>query len=82
MLSHSDFKGRKGLGFYTLRHVFETIGGESRDQVAVNAIMGHADFSMAATYRERISDERLRAITDVVRTWLWPGDNDGSELNE
>jgi integrase len=72
LLNSLDIKGRKGLGFYTLRHVFETIGGESRDQVAVNAIMGHADFSMAATYRERISDERLRAVTDTVRSWLWP----------
>ena len=43
-----------------LRHVFETIGGESRDQVAVDHIMGHADQSMAAHYRERISDERLQ----------------------
>src|SRR5262249_49941906 len=25
---------RKGLNFYALRHTFETIGGESRDQVA------------------------------------------------
>ena len=49
---------RKGIGFYGIRHTFETIGGESRDQVAVNHIMGHADNSMAAVYRERISDER------------------------
>ena len=45
---------RHGLGFYALRHTFETIGGESRDQVAVNHIMGHADASMAGVYRERI----------------------------
>ena len=38
---------RPGLGFYAFRHTFETIGGESRDQVAVNHIMGHADVSMA-----------------------------------
>ncbi len=63
--------GRKGLGFYTLRHVFETIAGESRDQVAVNAIMGHVDNSMAAVYRERISDERLRSVTDCVHRWLF-----------
>ena len=27
---------RPGLGFYTLRHTFETIGGESVDQAAVD----------------------------------------------
>lgn len=64
--------GRKGLGFYTLRHCFETQAGESRDQVAVNAIMGHVDNSMAGVYRERISDERLRAVVETVRKWLWP----------
>ena len=62
---------RYGLGFYALRHTFETIGGESRDQVAVNHIMGHADASMAGVYRERISDERLLAVTEHVRRWLF-----------
>jgi len=59
-------------GFYAVRHAFETIGGESRDQVAVNAIMGHVDSSMAGAYRERISGERLQAVVDTVRAWLWP----------
>ena len=58
--------------FYTLRHNFETIGGESKDQVAVDSVMGHVDPSMAAVYRERISDTRLKAVVDTVRTWLWP----------
>ena len=62
---------REGVGFYTLRHIFETVAGGSRDQVAVNAIMGHADSSMAATYREHIDDERLQAVVDHVRTWLF-----------
>jgi integrase len=61
--------------FYALRHTFETIGGEARDQVAVNHIMGHSDGSMAATYRERISDERLRAVAEHVRQWLFSGVN-------
>jgi integrase len=57
--------------FYALRHTFETVGGESRDQAAVDHIMGHARDDMASVYRERISDERLRAVTDHVRGWLF-----------
>jgi integrase len=63
---------RPGLSFYTLRHQFETIAGGSRDQVAVNLVMGHADASMAAVYRERIEDERLIAVADYVHGWLYP----------
>ena len=62
---------RPGLGFYALRHTFETIAGESRDQVAVDFIMGHVDESMAERYRERIGDDRLRGVTDHVHTWLF-----------
>ena len=63
---------RKGIRFYTLRHVFETVAGDAKDQVAVDAIMGHTDPSMAGHYRERIDDARLRAVVDHVRKWLWP----------
>jgi integrase len=57
--------------FYALRHTFETIGGESRDQVAVDHIMGHARDDMASVYRERISDERLKAVSEHVRMWVF-----------
>jgi integrase len=62
---------RPGLGFYALRHTFETVAGESRDQVAVDHIMGHAREDMASVYRERISDDRLRAVVEHVRSWLF-----------
>jgi integrase len=62
---------RHGLSFYGLRHTFETIAGDSRDQVAVDAIMGHADDSMAGLYSERISDDRLMAVVDHVHKWLF-----------
>jgi integrase len=57
--------------FYCLRHTFQTIGDEARDFVAVRSIMGHADNDISAVYRERVSDERLRAVTEHVRTWLF-----------
>ena len=63
---------RPRIGFYTLRHNFETIGGGAKDQIATSSIMGHCDDSMASNYREGIDDERLKAVTDHVRTWLWP----------
>ena len=47
------------------------MAGESRDPVAVNASMGHVDGSMAGVYRERISDERLIKVTDVIHDWLF-----------
>jgi integrase len=67
-----NINGRKGLGFYTLRRQFEIVAGESRDQVAVDAIMGHVDDSMAAVYRQGvISDDRLRDVVNHVRSWLF-----------
>lgn len=74
ILKRLNINGRKRLGFYTLRHCFETIAGESKDQVAVDAIMGHADPSMAAVYRAWISEGRLQAVTDHVREWLFGDD--------
>lgn len=62
---------RRGHTFYALRHTFETIAGESRDQVAVDAIMGHSREDMASVYRERIGDDRLRAVAEHVRQWLF-----------
>jgi integrase len=65
---------RPGLGFYSLRRTFETIGGGGRDQVAVDFIMGHApdEDDMAAVYRQNVSDERLQAVVDHVHNWLFP----------
>ncbi len=57
--------------FYCLRHTFQTIGDEAKDPIATRFIMGHADSSMSATYREDVSDERLQAVVEYVRAWLF-----------
>lgn len=63
---------RPGLSFYALRHTFETVGGDSRDQVAVDAIMGHVRDDMASLYREKIEDDRLQAVAKHIHAWLFP----------
>jgi len=72
LLRALGINGRKGLGFYTLRHTFRTVADESKDQVACDFIMGHEVAHMSSVYRETISDARLRAVTDHVRSWLFP----------
>jgi integrase len=62
---------RPGINFYVLRHVCETIGGETGDQVATDYVMGHVKSDMASLYRERISDDRLRAVSDHLHGWLF-----------
>jgi integrase len=64
---------RPGLSFYALRHTFATIASGSRDQVAVDYVMGHTASAndMSAVYREAIDDARLLAVTEHVRKWLF-----------
>jgi integrase len=71
LLKALGINGRKGLGFYTLRHTFRTIADEARDQPAADFIMGHEVPHMSSVYRETISGARLRAVTDHVRAWLF-----------
>lgn len=79
LLKKLGINSRRGLGFYTLRHTFATIGSESKDQQSVGAIMGHIDHSQLSVYQERISDERLIAVTDVIHAWLWPASSAPAE---
>lgn len=62
---------RSRRAFYSLRHTFETVGGETTDQVAVDVLMGHKIKGMAANYVERIGDDRLLRVTEHVRAWLF-----------
>ena len=47
LLRKLGINGRKGLNFYGLRHTFETMAGESKDQVAVDAIILRASESQS-----------------------------------
>jgi integrase len=58
-------------GFYWLRHTFATVADGAKDPIAVSALMGHADGTIGGVYRETISDDRLIAVTDRVRSWLF-----------
>ena len=57
--------------FGYLRHTFQTRGEDKGDTVAVKAIMGHVDDSISAEYREEVFNDRLQAVTDHVRGWLF-----------
>lgn len=62
-------------GFYSLRHSFRTVADSLADRPAVDLIMGHEDGrDMRGHYvaSNRISDERLQAVAEHVRAWLWP----------
>ncbi len=68
---------RLGRGFYSLRHVCQTIGEESGDHAATEYILGHAPPAddMASVYRERMSDARLFRVAKHIRRWLFKGCN-------
>jgi integrase len=64
---------RPGVGFYSLRHTFQTVADECGDYIATRRIMGHADHSISDNYRERFPDDRLRRVADHVHAWLYKG---------
>jgi integrase len=59
------------MGFYWLRHTWRTVADATRDFPACDLIMGHSADDMASEYREEISDDRLIAVTDHVKKWLY-----------
>lgn len=70
-----------GRGFYSCRHTFNTIALRTRDREATRLVMGHAEGAddMTAVYNEEaVSDERLTAVSDYVRAWLFSQENNPS----
>ncbi len=81
LLRSLSINGRKGLGFYTLRHTFRTVADEAKDQIATDHVMGHEIPNISAAYRETISSERLRDVAEHVRAWLF-GERSGAGQQE
>jgi integrase len=82
LLKKLGINGRKGLGFYGLRHTFRTIADAAKDQPAADFIMGHEVPHMSTVYREGIDDDRLKAVTDHVRRWLFGHAESGAPAGE
>jgi integrase len=74
-----NLKLKSGRGFYALRHTFRTIADQSKDQPAIDHIMGHARGDMASVYREGIDDDRLQTVVATVYEWLWPTKQEASD---
>lgn len=77
-LSKAFRKARDNAGvargsLYDFRRTFRTVADEVRDTAAIQAVMGHAASrnDMDSTYRQRIADDRLLAVCEHVRTWLF-----------
>src|SRR5262245_10601408 len=65
--------------FYTLRHTFRTVADAAKDQPAADYIMGHEVPHVSSIHRETISDERLKAVSDHVRGWLFGEQKEGAQ---
>lgn len=61
-----------GASFYSLRRMTETIGGDAKDQVALDMIMGHKTAGMGTDYRLHFPDARLEAVAATIHAWLFP----------
>ncbi|MEX0884994.1 MAG: tyrosine-type recombinase/integrase [Phycisphaeraceae bacterium] len=62
----------EGAGFGHLRHTHRTISDEAGDPHAAMRIMGHDVPGISRHYVADISRERLEAVANHVRGWLWP----------
>ena len=67
--------GMRTGDFYWFRHTFETISGAAKDQVATDLVMGHVDPSMSENYRHHIGEDRIKAVCQHVRSWLFESQN-------
>ena len=62
---------RVGRGFNALRHGFLTIAESGGDFVAVARVLGHAIPGASSHYREYVGEDRIKAVCELVRQWLF-----------
>jgi integrase len=66
---------RAEADFYDLRRTCSSIGLQINDDDAVRTILGHqrkGEDMLGVYNRLAVSDDRLRAVSDHIRAWLFP----------
>lgn len=72
LLKALHINGRKGIGYYTLRHTFASIGLQVGDRDSVKSLMGHSFTDILAGYDETgPSMERRLAVVNHIHGWLF-----------
>ncbi len=71
------------MSYYGLRQLRSgTVADATLDPNAIRVVMGHVDNAIDSTYTHGISDDRVRAVCEHVRRWLFgpaPGTDGTSE---
>lgn len=80
----AKWAGVEGRAFYDLRRTLQTVGEGAADLAAIQAIMGHAagNSDMSAVYRQKVTDDRLQAVVNHVREWLYDGSDGDDEAEQ
>jgi integrase len=80
--NHAKARGIKGKGFYDLRHTFRTVAesGAFKERT-ISRIMGHIQGGIGTEYIHDFSLDKLRAVTDHVRSWFKHGPAPSSDYD-
>lgn len=62
---------RAGVNFYSLRHWHRTTAADANDAEAADSLMGHKPAGMRERYVHKISDARLKRVTDHIHGVLF-----------
>ena len=62
---------RQGVNFYALRRTHRTAADGAGDLRAAAVIMGHTVDDISSLYVQRVDDNRLRAVVNHIRAWLF-----------